>query len=148
MKLDCARVNEHKEAYVDGTIDPEVRSAIEMHAFQCAACRQKLTTARQIKAMMGGAVKSVVGRPYISEAQVSRTQKAIANRIAPAPFMALRRTVAVPAFMLLLLFAAALGSYQFGFLRISLMLGHRRRVLNAGLRRVVPGLPPWRVYRT
>src|SRR5215212_7387781 len=101
MKLDCAKVNALKEAYVDGRLDLEVRSAIEAHALQCAACRQKLAVARDIKTMMGGVVKSVVGRPYISRAQVSRTQEVIATRVAPAPFLALRRTVAVPAFMLL-----------------------------------------------
>ena len=115
MRLDCARVNELKEAYVDGRTDPQVRAAIEAHAFQCTTCRQRLALARQVKAMMGGAVKSAVGRPYISQAQVERTQERIARRIALGPFIVLRRRmVAMPALMLLLLLTVALGSYQLG----------------------------------
>src|SRR5438093_283023 len=115
MKLNCARIDQLKEAYIDGTLATELRAAIDAHAFECATCRRKLAMARQVKAFMGGAVKTAVGRPYVSQERVSRIQDHIARRTSSAPALVLRRrTLAAPALALLLLLSAALGSYQLG----------------------------------
>src|SRR5438034_3876007 len=98
MKLNCARIDQLKEAYVDGTLAHELRAAIDAHAFECAACRRKLAMARQVKARMGGAVKAAVGRPYVSREAASRIQDHIARQTASGPMLVMRRrTLALPA---------------------------------------------------
>src|SRR5215210_5377717 len=115
--MNCARIDQLKEAYVDGTLAPEVRAAIDAHTFECADCRRKLALARQVRASMGGAIKAAVGRPYMSRERVSRIQDNLERRTAPGAVLVIRRrTIAVPAVILLLFISVAVSTYQLGML--------------------------------
>src|SRR5438876_8921735 len=91
MTLSCSQIDQLKEAYVDGALPAEMRSAIEAHAFGCASCHEKLAVARQVKVGMGGAVKAAIGHPYMSRERVSRIQANIARQTAPGPTLIFRR---------------------------------------------------------
>jgi len=43
--MNCQRINELKEAYVDQLLAPEVRAAVEAHAAGCTECRARLAQA-------------------------------------------------------------------------------------------------------
>ena len=89
--MNCSAVNKLKEAYVEGLVRADLRTAIERHITDCRTCRQKIEIAEWVRFGTTPALKSVLGegataRGSMEEMRAMRTMEArLEHRLAGRP---------------------------------------------------------------
>ncbi len=66
--MDCKRLSEVLDDYIDGILSPEEMHAVEIHADSCESCAEELKAAKLLKDMLKGMQEETVAVPLEAQA--------------------------------------------------------------------------------
>lgn len=94
--MECEEVRPHLSAYVDGFLDPQIKSYVEEHVSTCKSCRQSLESLQVLVQELSDLKQVKAPDDFLEQVHIQMTKKSIFHTFMKKMFAPLRVKIPYP----------------------------------------------------